>query len=106
MSIEQVALALWHVYGGQIFLTASEKGICVCDEKKKPYIVQQQYHLTNGADTSGCGDTVIAVASAALLSGASQKQAAQLANAAAAVVIGQRGPYAPTRAQILEKLRW
>lgn len=43
-------------------------------------------------DVSGAGDTVIAVLTAAMAAGASLEDAAQLANAAAGVVVGKFGP--------------
>jgi D-beta-D-heptose 7-phosphate kinase/D-beta-D-heptose 1-phosphate adenosyltransferase len=52
-------------------------------------------------DVSGAGDTVIAVFSAAISTGADWQDAAMLANAAAGVVVGKMGTATATPAEVL-----
>jgi rfaE bifunctional protein kinase chain/domain len=72
-----------------LIIKRGKKGMTVIDENKKafhiPTIAKEVY------DVTGAGDTVIATASLALLSGASIKEAAFLANAAAGIVVGKIG---------------
>lgn len=55
-------------------------------------------------DTTGAGDTVIAVATLALVGGASLSQAAHLANVAAGIVVRRIGNAAPSLDELLEWL--
>lgn len=55
-------------------------------------------------DTVGAGDTVIAVVTLALLTGASYPLAAQLANAAAGIVVRRVGNYAPTPSELMTEV--
>ncbi len=72
-----------------LIIKRGKKGVTVIDENKKsvhiPTIAKEVY------DVTGAGDTVIAAASLALLSGASIQEAAFLANAAAGIVVGKIG---------------
>ncbi len=76
-------------------MTVFEKG-------KKPL------HIPTGArevyDVTGAGDTVIAAAALALLSGGSIREAAVLANAAAGVVVGKIGTATVTSDELLSSL--
>ena len=55
-------------------------------------------------DVTGAGDTVIATASLALLAGATIREAAMLANAAAGVVVGKIGTATLTADELLKAL--
>ncbi len=55
-------------------------------------------------DVTGAGDTVIAAAALALLSGSSIQEAAILANAAAGIVVGKIGTAAVTSEELLSSL--
>jgi D-beta-D-heptose 7-phosphate kinase/D-beta-D-heptose 1-phosphate adenosyltransferase len=55
-------------------------------------------------DVTGAGDTVIAAASLALLSGAEIREAAQIANAAAGVVVAKIGTASVSRDELLRAL--
>lgn len=72
-----------------LILKRGERGLTVFEKGKKevhiPTIAREVF------DVTGAGDTVIATASLALLSGASILEAAILANAAAGVVVGKIG---------------
>ena len=72
-----------------LILKRGERGLTVFEKGKKeihiPTIAKEVY------DVTGAGDTVIATASLALLSGATILEAAMLANTAAGVVVGKIG---------------
>jgi D-beta-D-heptose 7-phosphate kinase/D-beta-D-heptose 1-phosphate adenosyltransferase len=55
-------------------------------------------------DVTGAGDTVVAVFSLALSAGGSPREAAELANAAASVVVSKVGTSTATVEEILEAL--
>ena len=70
---------------------------------------QKPFHIPTTAkevfDVTGAGDTVIAAASLALLAGASIREAAILANAAAGIVVGKIGTATLTPAELLAALQ-
>jgi rfaE bifunctional protein kinase chain/domain len=72
-----------------LILKRGEQGLSVFERGKRPLhvptLAKEVY------DVTGAGDTVIAVSSLALLSGASIQEAALLANIAAGVVVGKLG---------------
>jgi D-glycero-beta-D-manno-heptose-7-phosphate kinase len=77
-----------------LLLTLGEEGMMLFERGKPPY------HTPTRArevfDVSGAGDTAIAVLTAALTGGASPSEAAEIANAAAGVVVGKLGTAAVT----------
>ncbi len=83
-----------------LILKRGEQGMSVFDTQGTvhhiPTIAKEVY------DVTGAGDTVIAVASLALLAGATIQEAALLANAAAGIVVGKLGT-ATVTAEELEK---
>jgi D-beta-D-heptose 7-phosphate kinase/D-beta-D-heptose 1-phosphate adenosyltransferase len=86
-----------------LILKRGEQGMTVFERGKKAY------HIPTTArevyDVTGAGDTVIAVASLALLSGASIQEAAQLSNTAAGIVVGKLGTAALTPKELMEGIR-
>ena len=56
------------------------------------------------ADVTGAGDTVIAAFTAALATGASTEEAAQLANYAGGIVVMKRGTATVSREELLQAL--
>ena len=56
-------------------------------------------------DVSGAGDTVVSVFALALASGADMKQAAEIANTAAGIVVGKIGTATVMQKEILEELK-
>ena len=63
-------------------------------------------HGSNQAvDVTGAGDTVLAVYTLALASGASPLEAAHLANIAGGIVVMKRGTATVSRAELLETIR-
>lgn len=82
-----------------LILKRGEQGMTVFEKGKKAY------HIPTTArevyDVTGAGDTVIAVAALALLSGASIREAATLANTAAGIVIGKLGTATLTSEELI-----
>jgi len=85
-----------------IIIKRGEQGMTVFEKGKRPL------HIPSLArevyDVSGAGDTVIATASLALLSGATILEAAYLANTAAGIVVGKIGTATATAAELLKAL--
>jgi len=85
-----------------MILKRGERGLSVFEKGKKevhiPTIAKEVF------DVTGAGDTVIATASLALLSGASILEAAILANAAAGVVVGKIGTATVNPEEIIKAL--
>lgn len=74
---------------GQLLITLGEHGMMLFQPEADPY------HTPTRArevfDVSGAGDTVIAFFALAMVSGASPREAAEIANAAAGIVVGKLG---------------
>ena len=81
-------------------VTRGEEGITLLDEASHhlPAIAKQVF------DVSGAGDTVIATLAAGLMNNLSPLEALQLANIAAAVVVGKVGTVPITQHDLLEAL--
>ena len=56
-------------------------------------------------DVSGAGDTAIALFTLALVSGATAREAAEIANAASSVVVGKLGTATLTPQELAESLK-
>ncbi len=86
-----------------LIIKRGEQGMSVFEPGKKPL------HIPTTArevyDVTGAGDTVLAAAALALMSGASLREAAILANAAAGIVVGKVGTATVTPAELLHALR-
>jgi len=85
-----------------LLVTRSERGMALfaTDEKHQaPWMIPTEAREV--FDVSGAGDTVIAVFSAAISTGADWQDAAMLANAAAGVVVGKMGTATATPAEVL-----
>lgn len=85
-----------------LILKRGEQGMTVFERGKRPI------HIPTNAqevfDVTGAGDTVIATAALALLAGAGIREAAVLANAAAAIVVGKIGTATATARELLAVL--
>ena len=84
-----------------IAVTRGEEGITLLDDTSHhlPAIAKQVF------DVSGAGDTVIATLAAGMMSGLTPLEALQLANIAAAVVVGKVGTVPITQHELLEALQ-
>ncbi|MDD5614285.1 MAG: D-glycero-beta-D-manno-heptose-7-phosphate kinase [Candidatus Omnitrophica bacterium] len=88
-----------------VLITLGERGMCLMERGRPamhiPTMARQVY------DVSGAGDTVIASYTLAVASGASQPQAAYIANQAAGVVVGKIGTATITKADLLQEIsKW
>lgn len=85
-----------------LIVKRGEQGMTVFEKGKKPHhiptVAKEVYDIT------GAGDTVIATAALALLSGGSILEAAFLANIAAGIVVGKIGTATVTSAELLASL--
>ena len=72
-----------------ILITRGEKGMSLFE--KNGDITHIQTKAKEVYDVTGAGDTVVAVVTMALASGASLKEAALIANYAAGIVVGKLG---------------
>ena len=85
-----------------LIVKRGEQGMSVFEKGKKPHhiptVAKEVYDIT------GAGDTVIATAALALLSGGSILEAAALANIAAGIVVGKIGTATVTSAELLASL--
>ncbi len=85
-----------------ILVTLGEDGMCLFESSKKithiPTVAQEVF------DVSGAGDTVIAVVTLSLASGANLKEAAYISNCAAGVVVGKVGISVCTEKELKEKI--
>jgi rfaE bifunctional protein kinase chain/domain len=85
-----------------LIIKRGEQGMSIFEQDKKPV------HIPTNArevfDVTGAGDTVIATAALALLSGASIQEAAILANAAAGVVVAKIGTATCSPEELLSAL--
>lgn len=85
-----------------IILKRGDKGMTILEKGKNPLhiptIAKEVY------DVTGAGDTVIAAAGLALLSGASLQEAAVIANTAAGIVVAKLGTATLTSSELLQTL--
>ena len=86
-----------------ILVTLGEQGMCLFERGKKPFRIATKAQEV--FDVSGAGDTVISVFTLALAAGATKRQAADIANYAAGVVVGKMGAVAITKSELLEAIK-
>lgn len=84
-----------------VFVTLSEAGMYVLEKDASEGTHVPQEHVVEVFDVSGAGDTATAVLTLARLSGASAVEAAELANAAGAVVVQKVGAVGLTQKELL-----
>lgn len=72
-----------------LLVTRSEKGMALFSAQEEPYL--QPTQAQEVFDVTGAGDTVVATLAASVASGSSIKEAVQIANLAAGVVVGKLG---------------
>ncbi len=99
-SREELALRLADAFQTNVFLTLSEDGMYVHTAETAGLHVPQ-IHRVEVADTSGCGDTAAVAIVLAKLAGATDVEAAQIGNAAGAVIAGKIGAVALTPEELL-----
>jgi len=86
-----------------LLITLGEHGMRLFEKNKKPCSIPT--HAKDIYDVTGAGDAVISVFTLALVAGATKKQAAQLANIAAGIVVGKLGAVAVTGPELIKAAR-
>ncbi|MBL8583346.1 MAG: D-glycero-beta-D-manno-heptose-7-phosphate kinase [Rhizobiaceae bacterium] len=100
--VTEAARELIAAHGFEFLLaTRSEKGISVIETDTAHHIATRAREVF---DVSGAGDTVIASFALALAAGLDRNGAAEVANAAAGVVVGKRGTARLSAAELLDAL--
>lgn len=85
-----------------ILITLGDKGVCLFEKGEKPYRIPTVAREV--FDVSGAGDTVIGTFVVAVISGASLKEAAYLANLSGGIVVGKLGTAVVTRKEMEKEL--
>lgn len=83
------------------FITLSENGVFIKNQTEKYYVPA---HMRSISDVSGAGDTVIAVATLCLISGASTKQIAEISNLAGGLVCEKSGVVSISKNDLLKEV--
>ena len=83
------------------FVTLSEHGVFIKNQTEKYYAPA---HVRSISDVSGAGDTVIAVATLCLISGASTKQIAEISNLAGGLVCEKSGVVSISKNELLKEV--
>lgn len=83
------------------FVTLSENGVFIKNQTEKYYVPA---HMRSISDVSGAGDTVIAVATLCLISGASTKQIAEISNLAGGLVCEKSGVVSISKNDLLKEV--
>ncbi len=86
-----------------ILVTLGEQGMCLFEKGKDPFRIATKAQEV--FDVSGAGDTVISVFTLALAAGATKRQAADIANYAAGIVVGKMGAVAITKSELLDAIK-
>jgi rfaE bifunctional protein kinase chain/domain len=86
-----------------ILITLGEQGMYLFERGKTAFPIATQAREV--FDVSGAGDTVISVFTLALAAGATKRQAADIANYAAGVVVGKMGAVAITKEELIEAIK-
>ncbi|VAX35439.1 ADP-heptose synthase / D-glycero-beta-D-manno-heptose 7-phosphate kinase [hydrothermal vent metagenome] len=86
-----------------LLITLGEHGMRLFERGKKPFSIKTKAQEV--FDVSGAGDTVISVFTLSLAAGATKKEAADLANSAAGIVVGKMGAVAITKKELVEAVR-
>jgi D-beta-D-heptose 7-phosphate kinase/D-beta-D-heptose 1-phosphate adenosyltransferase len=73
-----------------ILITKGRRGMTLYEDGHEPYNINAIQIKTGIEDVSGAGDTVVATLSTALSCGANFREAAELANVAAGIVVGKQ----------------
>jgi rfaE bifunctional protein kinase chain/domain len=88
---------------GVLIITLGADGMLVFDGRSEPELVPA-VRVSQVFDVTGAGDTVIAVLTLGLVAGLSTRRSAELASAAASVVVRRLGVAVATPAEIVEAL--
>jgi len=86
-----------------LLITLGENGMRLFEKNKKPFSIKTQ--AKDVFDVTGAGDAVISVFTLALTTGANKRQAAELSNFAAGIVVGKMGAAAVQKQELLEAIK-
>jgi D-beta-D-heptose 7-phosphate kinase/D-beta-D-heptose 1-phosphate adenosyltransferase len=86
-----------------LLITLGEHGMRLFEKQRPPVNIKTR--AKEVYDVSGAGDTVIATFTLGLSAGARKKEAADLANLAAGIVVGKLGTVAVTKKELSEAVR-
>ncbi len=86
-----------------LLITLGEDGMCLLEAGREPLLIPTRAREV--FDVSGAGDTVISVFALSLAAGAQKKQAADIANHAAGIVVGKMGAASVTTGELTMSLR-
>ncbi len=86
-----------------LLITLGEHGMRLFEKQQAPVVIKTK--AKEVFDVSGAGDTVIATFTLSLSAGAKKKEAADLANLAAGIVVGKLGAVAVTKEELSEAVR-
>jgi len=86
-----------------LLITLGEKGMRLFEKGKKPFSIKTK--AQDVFDVTGAGDAVISVFTLALTAGAKKREAADLANTAAGIVVSHLGVKAVTKDELQEALQ-
>lgn len=85
-----------------LLITLGEEGMRLFEKNKKPYSIKTR--ALEVFDVTGAGDAVISVFTLAMTAGASKREAAELSNSAAGVVVGKMGAVAISKEDLMKVL--
>ena len=102
-SMEELATRLRSTFDVGVFLTLSDAGMYILTARTNGLHVPQ-CHRVEVADTSGCGDTAAVALTLAKLVGTTDQEAAEVGNAAGAVIASKIGAVALNQAELIEAL--
>lgn len=103
LSAEELAKMVYMKMCSNVYLTLGKDGMYIyCGGEKGIHVSQD--HVVDVADESGAGDAAVSVLLLGLLAGATEEEAAKLANAAGALVVSKIGAVGVTADEIKEML--
>lgn len=86
-----------------ILLTRGSKGMTLFSKNRKPYNINI-YGTDEIVDVTGAGDTVISIFTLSLTAGAKPRQAAEIANYAAGIVVMKKGTATVSKKELKEAI--
>ncbi|HLD88591.1 MAG TPA: D-glycero-beta-D-manno-heptose-7-phosphate kinase [Candidatus Nanoarchaeia archaeon] len=103
-SVFEIGKKLVEELDSNIIITRGEKGMMLF-EKNSSVITNIPTQAREVYDVTGAGDTVVAILTLSLCSGANLKEAASLANYAAGIVVGKIGTATTTAEELRSRLK-
>ena len=86
-----------------LLITLGEHGMRLFEKGKSPALIKTKAQEVY--DVSGAGDAVISAFTLSLTAGATKREAAEIANFAAGIVVGKRGAVAVSKEELLKAIR-